>query len=210
MNLDELALKHGTDKASSHHDYCRIYEPLFSPWRKAEMDMLEIGVQTGASVKLWLDYFESANIYGVDTDDDFKSADKRYHFIKGDQGSRAFWRTLPKDLCFDLIIDDGSHMVSDVITSFENLWCRVRSGGIYVIEDVFTFFHPYFDKRSVGPNWLTSFISAVNLDGKYFYGNPGTIPPDKPLTDLEHDLEWVQLHKGLVILKKRVGVPNLK
>ena len=37
---------------------------------------------------------------------------------------------------FDLIIDDGSHFVADVIASFEYLFGRVEAGGLYVIEDV--------------------------------------------------------------------------
>jgi hypothetical protein len=35
----------------------------------------------------------------------------------------------------DLVIDDGSHELDRTRVTFETLWPRVRSGGIYVIED---------------------------------------------------------------------------
>src|SRR5690606_41306911 len=38
----------------------------------------------------------------------------------------------------DLIIDDGSHINEHVIESFNFLFPRLKSGGIYVIEDVQT------------------------------------------------------------------------
>ena len=36
---------------------------------------------------------------------------------------------------FDLIIDDGSHNLSDILISFNYLFKHLKSGGIYVIED---------------------------------------------------------------------------
>ena len=41
---------------------------------------------------------------------------------------------------FDLVIDDGSHLPSHQLVSFENLWPAVRSGGIYIVEDIETSF----------------------------------------------------------------------
>jgi hypothetical protein len=39
---------------------------------------------------------------------------------------------------FDVIIDDGGHSMNQQITSFTNLLPKVKSGGIYVIEDLLT------------------------------------------------------------------------
>lgn len=209
MTLDELALKHGTDKASSHHDYCRIYEPLFERRRHEAIDVMEVGVYGGASINLWLEYFDAAQIYAVDIVNGFQSDNPRFHFIQGNQGSRVFWSRLDPLLYFDLVIDDGSHYTYDVVTTFEHLWNRLREGGLYIIEDCFTFYHKFYRKTNFGPEWFQSFIDAANMGGKAFYGYPGDSVPNRPLTDLEEQVEWVQFHKGLVIIKKRTGKPNL-
>ena len=39
---------------------------------------------------------------------------------------------------FDVIVDDGGHTMSQQITSFTYLLPKVRSGGVYVIEDLLT------------------------------------------------------------------------
>merc|ERR1719253_1185480 len=39
---------------------------------------------------------------------------------------------------WDIIIDDGSHKPEHQIISFQNLWEKIRPGGMYAIEDVET------------------------------------------------------------------------
>jgi len=39
---------------------------------------------------------------------------------------------------FDVIVDDGGHTMKQQITSFTYLLPKVRSGGVYVIEDLLT------------------------------------------------------------------------
>ena len=60
LTLDQIARKHGTDKCSTCHNYCRTYEQYFGPIRAWPVRLLEIGVQTGASIKTWLEYFPHA------------------------------------------------------------------------------------------------------------------------------------------------------
>lgn len=39
---------------------------------------------------------------------------------------------------FDIIVDDGGHTMKQQITSFTHLLGKVRSGGLYIIEDLQT------------------------------------------------------------------------
>ena len=39
-------------------------------------------------------------------------------------------------MTFDVIIDDGSHIINDQINSFNILKHRMNPNGIYIIEDV--------------------------------------------------------------------------
>ena len=51
--LDEIGLKYGTDKSSSHHHYLPFYETFMAPLRDAPITLLEIGVYQGASLRTW-------------------------------------------------------------------------------------------------------------------------------------------------------------
>lgn len=39
---------------------------------------------------------------------------------------------------FDVIVDDGSHQASHIITTFETMFPYVTAGGMYVMEDLHT------------------------------------------------------------------------
>lgn len=125
------------------HDYLRLYDREWSKWRDQPIRLLEIGLNVGASIKLWLQYFTKAKIVGMDIVD-FKfgmPVDEdllhRFQFVKGDQFS-------PYDLerfresqdLFDIIIDDGAHFSGPIEMSYNYLWGHVKSGGYYVIEDL--------------------------------------------------------------------------
>lgn len=53
MILDELAISFGTDKSSRTHHFTKHYEVYFEPLRNFPLKILEIGVQSGASLRMW-------------------------------------------------------------------------------------------------------------------------------------------------------------
>lgn len=152
MNLDEIMVKNGSDKASAFtrtyakpKDYCRHYDHLFSAFREKPIKMLEIGVGGGESIRGWLDYFPNAEVVGVDIvhntnpwDTPNSSPNPRYKFCQGDQSHDVFWacfiNTYGKD--WHVVVDDGSHCNDGIITSFNALWPHVKPGGFYAIEDL--------------------------------------------------------------------------
>jgi hypothetical protein len=44
----------------------------------------------------------------------------------------------------DIVIDDGSHLGQDQITSLLTLWPFVKPGGCYIVEDIHTSYLPEF------------------------------------------------------------------
>ena len=63
--LKELFNKYKCDKSSKHsYDIC--YEKDFQTIKNANINLLEIGIFRGESMKAWLDYFPNANVYGID------------------------------------------------------------------------------------------------------------------------------------------------
>ncbi|WP_019568670.1 glycosyltransferase [Thioalkalivibrio sp. ALMg13-2] len=118
-----------------------VYEDLFALRRCDPIRLFEIGVQNGGSLELWSKYFSSAElILGCDIDPacaELAFHDPRIKVISGDACEQATVRAV--DACggaFEIVIDDGSHHVTDVVRAFGEYFPRVRPGGIYVVEDL--------------------------------------------------------------------------
>lgn len=150
--LDELSLYHGTDKSSGRHDYMRFYEFYFSKFKEDSFTLLELGVgperNKGKSLLTWRDYFQNANIVGVDIRPDAKTVEtERVSVEIGDLSSSGFLSALVKKYPANkIIIDDASHVWSHQILAFEMLFQTVVPGGLFVIEDVNTSFSPFNEK----------------------------------------------------------------
>lgn len=159
MTLEQIAIKHGTLKVQ--HGYMPIYERFFEPLRKTMVNLLEIGVHEGASLKTWFDYFPYGYICGVD---------KVLKF----QHDRMDLRELDAAKDFglmqvgplDIIIDDGSHIAYEQLASFRGLWDTLKPGGLYVIEDLFALYDPVWNPS--GPNIideLTGRMKSILVGG---------------------------------------------
>jgi len=145
--MDELAVKAHTDKSSDHHNYTEIYARCFANMRERPLKFLEIGIYKGNSVKLWEDYFPNAELHFMDITlelAEYVSTRSHYHVANQEspQELHKFIEETGGD--FDIIIDDGGHTMNQQITSFENLFPHVKSGGMYVIEDLHTSYWPQY------------------------------------------------------------------
>lgn len=165
MNLDALALRHGTDKSSKYHDYCRIYENLFSPLYNKPITLLEVGVYGGASLRMWKEYFCDGTIIGVDINHECQQhAEERIVIEIADQAKYKTERKL------DIVIDDGSHDPDHFRQTFRNLWPNVKPGGYYCIEDLSVCNHASYPKRYAESltEWLAgdvfSFLVGASRD----------------------------------------------
>lgn len=202
--LDDLCKRHGADKSSLYHDYAKSYARLFEAWRDLPIRLLEIGVQYGYSMKTWLDYFSKATIIGVDIDPKFGMVHSRYHEVIADQTNASHMQSVATKFGpFDVVIDDGCHLASAAKVSFDCLWPAVVSDGLYVIEDVCTYYHPMYQSAIYGGGWLHSFVDDVHQRGKNFFGVPGFTPNPTNLTQLEQEIRMLYMFKNLVVLAKR-------
>lgn len=141
--LLEIANKHKTDKVEN--GYIGYYSKHFSSLRNRKLNVLEIGVKretettSGAcSLKTWKEFFPESNIYGIDIDPKNKEYDQdRIEIFIGNQADESFInKVVEKVGQFDIIIDDGSHVNELTIASWKYLFPHLKSGGIYVIEDM--------------------------------------------------------------------------
>lgn len=136
--LYELGQKYGTDKIT-HHEYHLNYDPVLRPICGTTDAILEIGVNEGASLKMWLEYFPYAFVYGMDIGKE--SAGERFRIFKGDQSRDEDLERLKSELSgkrIAFINDDGSHVPSHQLQTFNALFPILAEGGIYIIEDIET------------------------------------------------------------------------
>jgi len=164
MNIQKIhALKKGkvSDKWSSYLGY---YDQLFSNIKSKSINLLEIGIQNGGSLEVWSEYFTNGeNFIGCDINTkcaDLKFSDNRIKLIIGNINNIEIFDNIKNlNLTFDVIIDDGSHLSPDIITTFIAYFPLLKPGGTYIIEDT----HSLYLKDYLGG--LYNEISAQ----KFFY-----------------------------------------
>ena len=169
-DLCELALKYGTDKwGPGAHHYTPHYDDLFWDRRNEVKKVLEIGLgnpvnrpfpdriyESGASHRMWEEYFPNAEIYGLDVHTYLLVNEGRIHSFQCNQHEEAsLQNVLPligKD--FDLIVDDGSHVPHDQVMTAKYFVPLLAPHGIYVIEDT------WIDPNNVCGNTLRGLVLA--------------------------------------------------
>jgi hypothetical protein len=119
--------------------YFDIYDRYFSPFRGRDVRVLEIGIYSGGSLDMWAQYFGSrAKIYGIDIEPSCKVyAGPQVEVHIGDQADRGFWQDFTSRVRdVDIVIDDGGHLTEQQVVTFEEMLPHMRSGGIYLCEDI--------------------------------------------------------------------------
>lgn len=132
MKISEILGLYFTDKVNEH-SYGPAYNELFAKFdRDALLNILEVGIQRGGSLCAWREYFPNAKITGVDIVDEvipeYRKGDITY--ITSDIKN---WATNQE---FDIIIDDGSHQLEDILYVINEFSPKLKSGGLMIIEDV--------------------------------------------------------------------------
>jgi hypothetical protein len=216
--LDKLAKGYGTDKSSEIHNYCVKYEKYLPFNRYDELNILEIGILDGKSLKTWKDYFYRSNILGIDINPDCKKYEEpRISVEIGSQDDGKFLsRTWQKYGPFDFILDDGSHMNEHVIYSFEHLFNSVKSGGIYIVEDCGTSYWSDWNGGYLKSNSMIEYFKRLADDVNFrglmtdSFWNVHSRKEDT-LIDLSNrvqpdcrtDIESITFLNGIIIITKR-------
>ena len=158
--LCELFYKYGADKCPQvFHSYSTEYYKLLKEHKNEFKNILEIGIgsyelmsniagetyQIGASLRAWRDFFINGKIYGLDINKNILFEDERIKCFFTDQSDEVQLNNTiyeirkyenNNNLVFDLIIDDGSHLINHQILSLHIMFKYLKSGGLYIIEDI--------------------------------------------------------------------------
>ena len=213
IKLNEIGLKHHTDKASTHHCYLDVYESYLKHLCQKEFILLELGVASGASLKMWAEYFPKAKIYGIDTNPDCATYVPGV-FI-GSQSDTAFLDKLFSEIGIpDVIIDDASHHSPHTIASFKHLFPKMKNDGLYFVEDNHCFYDqqygeapPYGQGMSEVYKFFSGLDTHVDVNGRYMTGSRDmalNAPIDSPpIPEYSHVLDSIHIHQSLRLFKRR-------
>ena len=206
-SLQKIGECTGSDKVYGHN-FIPIYEIYFKSLRKKPLNILEVGIGGyedpqlgGESLLMWAEYFKNSKITGADLFKKHLKLPKRVQTIKLDQSN-------PEELVrlgnsrggFDIIIDDGSHISSHVILTFQTLWKYLNNHGLYIIEDTQTAYWTKlggYDKRN--DKRSTTFFANLT-DGLNYTEFLGNYEP----TMIERELEFIHFYHNMIVIKKNI------
>lgn len=146
ITLHGIAKKYPNDKDYTHDYYNSVYEKEFRKIKNEVKKFCEIGVRgygkeygwiDGNSLKVWRDYFKNAEILGLDNlNIDLDDSDRitTDYMVQSDLENVKSYSSKLSD--YDIIIDDGTHKIYDQTITFAYFFRSLKSGGIYVIEDL--------------------------------------------------------------------------
>ena len=122
---------------TARHNYTTYYHELFAPIRESTRAVFELGIFMGNSLRMWRDYFPNATIYGADVDPATCFTEERIITKCFDEREVVPGSPLMAEWpLFDIMIDDALHTHADNVKFFYSARHKLRSGGIYVIEDL--------------------------------------------------------------------------
>ena len=167
--LRTLFNKYGCDK-SKKHNYHEVYEPEFSSIRNDNINILEIGVFKGDSIRAWLEFFPNATIYGLDIFHRVKAEEidvmqhERVKWLKCDSTSYDVGNQIENawpGIRFDIIIDDGLHTPAANARTLHNLFPLLEKNGRFYVEDVWPL--DTMNHAEMQHHWITSHPNDYNL-----------------------------------------------
>lgn len=174
--------------------YFDVYHRHLAKFVGTDATLLEIGVFSGGSLDMWRDYLgPRARIWGIDIEPGCRA----YHggqieiFI-GSQGDRKFLASINPVDGIDAVVDDGSHLPEHQIVSFEELFGRLKPGGVYICEDVGGSHNMFLDYV----HGLTKNLSAIL---------PTESDLEAPANPLQGVVESIHVYPFAVVVEKRAS-----
>ena len=181
--------------------FLEIYSNYFKDYRDKEINLLEIGVDKGDSLKIWRKYFTKAKICGIDIAN-INLQIEGVEIIKADQTDKKALRLIcEKYNGFDIIVDDGGHRSKQIIISLNFLFDYLKENGLYIVEDLQTSYIPRYGgsrfnlkRRTTSMNYLKSIADSINYEHK-----------DKPFfkrKKFDGLVKYIHFYQNIAILKK--------
>jgi hypothetical protein len=159
--------------------YFTAYETHFRRYVNRPFTFLEIGSGEGGSAQMWKRYFgPHVQIVSIDINPVCASFEEDQIAVRiGSQSNLAFLASVIEEFGTpDIVLDDGSHIMSDVVTTFGFLFPRTAPDGVYLVEDLHTAYWPDYGGGLRRPGTFIelckNLIDELNADH-----SQGALPP---------------------------------
>lgn len=197
MTIEQLFFQNKGRVCHKWVHYLPVYDRFFAAYKNRPINILEIGVSHGGALEIYSEYFHpKSTIVGVDIEPLCKQVEGgNIKIFTGSQSDRAFMESLPYE--FDIIIDDGSHMQSDVRETFNIMFPKLKEGGIYFVEDLHT---AYWKDYGGGLRQMGTFIEDTKWMIDDINGHHVRAPgyPNK----YTNEIKGMYITKSIVIIEK--------
>lgn len=183
--------------------YFEFYDKYFKIFRQKKCKILEIGVCKGGSLQMWRDYFgKESLIVGMDVDQECISyTDEGIDIFIADQSNTDhLTKFVEKYGKFDIIIDDGSHLNSHQIKTFEFLYDYLNEGGIYLVEDTHT---SYWDEYKDTNQTFTEFAKKIIDDLTAYHSRQ-----NDSITKYTKNTSGIYFHDSMIFFEKSKDIIN--
>lgn len=211
MTLDEIGIKHGTDKSSVHHNYLNEYEEYLKDLKDDYFSFLEIGWggyafkdRGGQSARMWHEYFQNATIVSLDLYEKEPLKEDRMILLQGSQVNEELLKNIITTYKPIVVLEDGSHNNNFSIKTFEILFPLLPSKGIYIVEDIETSWYDSEEYGGCAEQNNFNFPSTVNLFRRLVSDINGQyINHFKSEYDFSSSIKSIHFHKNFILIKKK-------
>tara|TARA_B100000963_G_scaffold361098_1_gene394846 strand:- start:1437 stop:2180 length:744 start_codon:yes stop_codon:yes gene_type:complete len=205
-SLDELFHHYGSDKAEifkitnqQGHGFSNFYEKKLEKFKNKKINILEIGSYAGSSAAAFVKYLPNSQVFCFDINvSNFKFKSKNIHVFGVDiNNEKRIKKILNKIFTdhgfekFDLIIDDGSHNLKDILIALKLFFKILKKESLYIIED---FKHPNYYKynNNLEHIFVNEFLD--NIERKKI--SPSSIFNDNDQKNLIDSIKKIESFKG--------------
>ena len=204
--LDKLFHKYGSDKANTFiknnfqgHGFSKFYAKHLDKLKNKKINILEIGSYSGASAAAFVKYFPYSKVFCFDINiSNFKYKSKNIHVYGLDinnknQVNKTLNQIYKKNNFqkFDLIIDDGSHNLKDILVSLNSFFSHLKDKNFFIIED---FKHPNYYEYNRDINHILVDKVLENLKNKIVFNS--SIMDEKDQLIIMNSIEKIFFYKG--------------
>jgi len=209
-SLDNLLQFFGSDKAnkflknknSQGHGYSNHYTNELKNLKEKKMNILEIGSYSGASAAAFTKFFFNSKIFCFDINiSNFKYSSKNIEVYGLDINNQKDLQKVLKKIFsthnfknFDLIIDDGSHNLSDILFSFNFFFKYLNKKGFFILED-YKLPNYYDYNKNVDDILIDELIKKLQLKKKF----NSSIINEKDQIYLINNIKRIKTYKGNLV-----------
>lgn len=182
MTLYDMFLNNSGRPIHKSGHYFFAYQRHFGHFVGRPVTFLEIGAGNGGSSQMWKRWLGPlARIVTIDINEVCRQYEDEQVSVRiGDQSDAQFLQSILDEFGTpDIVLDDGSHHMTHVRASFDFLYDRISSNGIYMIEDMHTaYWADYGGGRGDPRSMIERFKGQVD-DLNADHVRDGTVAPSK-------------------------------